>query len=580
MFSSKIESSPVENSIGVETAILKENRHSLENRLLADAGLTTHGTSGGQRLPADDREALLTALRSSKESDLARFLEALTTVLPQITDGTWDNVIIAALAEGHRCPPDNKVAFQAFVVNLVLQNVQYLGPVISRLVQSFAQVHDDAMSTIHEPLRCIVTFMPRSEELLQFYIEKHFPHSSRSDQEFVMYVRMVLGSLNYARESIHIIISLLFRRLVALEVEYLTASEHHLEEQTAFGKDIPCPVSGESCEDSSVFDLECSERRELNAPLPGGALVPAEFAEQSAESLRRKLDMSLNHMFYFCKSACAIVPDSTLDALYTAFETHALPVARIRFVPFIMFVYLSESGPLYADTTLRRLLTVLVDSTRPKALRSRAVLYAGALAASNRAVTFDVALQWLRAISSWMHNQLGCECPSEQMGALSQKDFAEEPLYASLIAALYVIGARASHFLRSDLYREQVRSMRLARIMHWMPHLPAGMRLELIQAATIFPEFCFLTDRLGNYCEDAESLFVNDCIPFREYGLPESQQFVRAARLPDETWAMPDMEFRFDTFQGISRVSLYGSLSLGSTNGSSSNFGLTPPTST
>jgi hypothetical protein len=564
---------------GARSAAVPRILQYLEVQPVKDPESPRHNTTDDHKLFQEERERLVTEMRQADDSDLVYFYEALTQILPRITDGVWDDVISTALAEGRRCPTKSKFSFQAFVVNLILQNMQYLAPVISRLVQNFAETCEDATRTIHESLRCLVSVVPRSEELLLFYIEKHFPHSSRSDQELAMYVRMALNALSYAKASTADVISLLIRRLVALELEYLAAEEQLLAQSTGMGNNLSCLISEESCEDLSVFDVDVTEGKAREAELRNRTEVPFEFSEQSPESLRRKLDLCLDHVFRFCQSSSSPPSDVVLDAFYAAFEKHALPVAKIRRVPFVLFVYLSRAGPPAADTVLRRLLTVLVDSTRPGAVRALAVLYAGALAASNTAVTLNLALQWMKAVCAWMHSQLERGYQLEPTLMENHEVFTEEPLQAAAMAVLYVIGDRATHFFCSEFYREQIRSMRLARIMLSMPDLLERIPAELKRTAMVFPEFSFLTEWARNLAENSQSPAICGFIPFREYDLPDSQRHVQAAFLQSETRAISSTELNFDSRHDTSKLSLLAPLCVTCMNGSNSSLGISPSTS-
>jgi hypothetical protein len=521
----------VETSANTQSS-LEETVRNLERCLNEKTCSEGTGLLGESTVLAELRDALPARLAKADDSELELFFEIIIRVLPKITNGFWDGVIAALLTAGVCRSTTNKIAFRGFVTSLVLQDVQYLEPVVSFLVQSFPTLSEDGCGTVHDVLSNLISLIPRTEECYLFYLEKYFPHASRPEKQFIMYVRMLLCSLSYAKTRVSAMLSLLFRRLVILELEYLAALDFPTGLVTSPESFVEKHLSDDGNHDISVFELGDSERTEASIEQDSSTLVDPAIAELSAESLSKKLDTCLDEVFLFCSQITRKQIDTFLDALYVAFEAHVMPVATSRRVPFILFVFLSHSGSAALELILRHLLTFFFDTGRPLSSRSLAVLNAGALVASNAAANLLMALPWMKTVSSWLHNQLDRAYTSHCPELHSFGEVLEEPVYAGMTGVLYVLGAYASLLSFSDFYREQVRRMRLGRLIHMMPNLMERIPLELLQAITTLPEFAFVFELFVDEVRRVPRFSLDDLMPFRVYGLPRSEQHVRDALRP------------------------------------------------
>jgi RNA polymerase I-specific transcription initiation factor RRN3 len=356
-------------------------------------------------LPSTSQDALTT-------QQLMFMLSALTSEVSRLDSQACDPISESILKlQWVQRGPDFEALFVRFLGVLISGIPKWWSRVANKVIAEFTQLKTDSH---HSVLRHILRLIPTSSSAFQSIFIKHFPHKSSKVKPTVAYIKNLLVCSEYVRELERGVWSLIFERLVELDVELYedfdddNEDENDEEDEEDDDEDeddelenqdgIKAEESNGDNDDEDEFDGSDEEitQHELG-----------DDATQEMQLITRKLDIILSILFEYLDER---INPQTLEngdgiSLFTIlleeFKAFVLPTHRTRSIQYLIF-RVCHSHPDLLDAFLASMTELALSPTEHVERRQKAMQYISSFVARAKGLTKTQIVFVVSILTAWL----------------------------------------------------------------------------------------------------------------------------------------------------------------------------------
>lgn len=397
-----------------------------------------------------------------EDNELLRLLKEIQEYISELDKKLHH--FVEALLNVNWADRNNEIVkeFQGFFLDLLSAHNYYTKHALDNLMTIFKTGESDEewmdgiitdqdqiiFSHVHDLLKVVLQVIPMSCDILMKAVAKCFPYHGRPAYEQECFIHNMLRIAEYQPQLRTDIIFIIFKRLVAMDVN-APRSEVLDNEGECENMDI---------EDADIFDMDnCGENKD-----------PTKSHFKMKHPVANSLDVAMRQMFLYINSECYDKDDQInwekTKKLYqdfiTVFDQVVLTTHATYHVQFLMF-YICSFKMALVEAFLMFLWRKVVNPNVAPIIRQSAVMYIGSLLSRASYINISKLKASISEMCTWIHkyitSQDGLEC--------ANSDVRVHAVFYSVCQSLfYVIAFRHRDFVGSRKNLTFLQSLNLTKI--------------------------------------------------------------------------------------------------------------------